>query len=77
MSIREGQQNVVQAKCCIIDSTGTSCGTTVEIIQNSPKVCWNHLQNFHKTEFLTLKMTQVRMVKGVYVSVLVYVRLVY
>ena len=57
VAIRDKQQNVVQAKCCIIrECTGKTCGTTVDILQNSPKSCWNHLQKHHKTEFLTLKM---------------------
>ena len=62
VAIRDQQQNVVQAKCCIIsECTGKACGTTVDILQSSPKACWNHLQKHHKTEFLTLKMAQVHM----------------
>ena len=60
--IRDTEQNVVQGKCyIIIECTGKACGTTVDIFQNSPKACWNHLQKHHKTEFLTLKMAQVHM----------------
>jgi hypothetical protein len=72
VAIRDKEQNVVQAKCCImLESTGKACGTTVEICQRSPKPCWNHLQKHHKTEFLTLKMAQVHMLKGLYVYALV------
>ena len=60
VAIRDKEQNVVQAKCCImLESTGKACGTTVEIRQNFPNPCWNHLQKHHKTEFLALKMAQV------------------
>ena len=49
VTIRDKEQNVVQAKCCImLESTGKACGTTVEIRQSSPKPCWNHLQKHHK-----------------------------
>ena len=45
VAIRDKQQNVVQAKCCIMtECTGKACGTTMDILQNSPKSCWNHLQ---------------------------------
>jgi hypothetical protein len=45
VAIRDKEQNVVQAKCCImLESTGKARGTTVEIPQSSPKPCWNHLQ---------------------------------
>jgi hypothetical protein len=72
VDICDKEQNVVQAKCCImLESTGKTCGTTVEIRQRSPKPCWNHLQKHHKTEFLTLKMTQVHILKGLYVHALV------
>ena len=72
VTIRDKQQNVVQAKCCIIsDCTGKACGTTVDIFQSSPKACWSHLQKHHKTEFLVLKMAQVHMLKGLYVHALV------
>ncbi len=36
VAICDGQQNVVQSKCCIIDCTGKACGMTMEIIQSSP-----------------------------------------
>ena len=53
VAIRDKQQNVVQAKCCIIsECTGKACGTTVDILQISPKACWNHLQKHHKNEQL-------------------------
>ena len=72
VAIRDKEQNVVQAKCCImLESTGKVCGTTVEIRQSSPKPCWNHLQKHHKTEFLALKMAQVHMLKGLYAHTLV------
>jgi hypothetical protein len=38
-------------------------------IQISPKVCWNHLQKHHKTEFLTFKMAEVHILEGLYVYV--------
>jgi hypothetical protein len=45
VAIRDKEQNVVQAKCCImLEITGKTCGTTLEIPQISPKACWNHLQ---------------------------------
>ena len=72
VAIRDKEQNVVQAKCCImLESTGKACGTTVEIPQSSPKPCWNHLQKHHKTEFIALKMAQVSKLKGFYVPVMV------
>ena len=72
MSIRDKEQNVVRAKCCImLESTGKVCGTTVEIPQSSTNPCWNHLQKHHKTEFLSLKMAQVHILKGLYVYALV------
>ena len=72
VSIRDKQQNVVQEKCCIIsECTGKACRTTVDIFQISPKACWNHLLKHQKTEFLTLKMAQVHMLKGLYVHALV------
>ena len=71
VAIRDGQQNVVQAKFYIIECTGKAFGTTVEITQSSPKACWNHLQKHHKTQFLALKMAQVSMLKGLYVAALV------
>ena len=78
VAIRDKEQNVVQAKCCImLESTGKACGMTVEIPQSSPKPCWNHLQKHHKTEFLTLKMAQVHNNSVQYVHALVYVRIVY
>jgi hypothetical protein len=78
VAIRDKQQNVVQAKCCImLESTGKACGMTVEIPQSSPKPCWNHLQKHHKTEFLALKMAQVHNNSVQYVHALVYVRIVY
>ncbi len=44
VAIHDKQQNVVEAKCCIIsECTGKACGTTVDIFQRSPKACWNHL----------------------------------
>ena len=59
MTIRDGQQNVVQANCCIIDSTGKGCGTTVDIIHSSPKVCWNHLKKFHYRWQITTDITDI------------------
>ena len=59
MPIRDGQQNVVQAKCCIIGAAGKPWGMTVEVVQISPRNLWNHLEKHHKTEFTVLKMAQV------------------
>ena len=42
VAIHDGQQNVVETKCCIIDCTGKVCGMTVKMIQISSKNCWNH-----------------------------------
>ena len=67
MSIHDGQQNVVQAKCFIIGSSGKPSGMTVEVVQSSPRNIWNHLEKRHKTEFTTLKMTQVNVLKEFYV----------
>jgi len=61
VAIRDGQQNVVQAKCCIIGSKGKACGMTVEIFKSSPKAFWSHLEKHNKTEFFALQMAQVIM----------------
>ena len=58
---RPGQQNVVQAKCCIIGSKEKACGMTVEIFKSSPKAFWSHLEKHNKTEFFALQMAQVIM----------------
>jgi hypothetical protein len=49
----------------------------VDIHDKEQNVVQGNLQEHQKTEFLSLKVTQVSMFKGLYVSDLVYVRIVY